>query len=147
MGVKRWLVAASCVLSLVAAVSAEIVGPPPQQHPAAGSSRVVELRINGEIEPVMAEYIDDGIDKANREGAALILITMDTPGGLDTSMRAIIQHIVESNSPVAVYVAPTGSTRRRPPVSSCCSPPISLRWRRRHIQARPRRLQRLVDIQ
>jgi len=57
----------------------------------------------------MAEYIDEGIDAANREAAALILISMDTPGGLDTSMRSIIQHIVESNSPVAVYVTPSGS--------------------------------------
>ena len=57
----------------------------------------------------MAEYVDDGIDAANREGAALILITMDTPGGLDTSMREIIQHIIDSSVPVAVYVAPSGS--------------------------------------
>src|SRR6476660_7492732 len=109
MGVRRWLVAASCVVLLLAAVSAAIDTQPPQQRPAAGSSRIVELRISGEIEPVMAEYIDDGIDAANREGAALILITMNTPGGLDTSMREIIQHIVESKSPVAVYVAPSGS--------------------------------------
>jgi membrane-bound serine protease (ClpP class) len=69
----------------------------------------VELQINGEIEPVMAEFIGDGIDSANRDGAALILITVDTPGGLDTSMRDIIQHIIESKSPVAVYVTPSGS--------------------------------------
>jgi membrane-bound serine protease (ClpP class) len=81
----------------------------PRLNSAAPVARVVELRIDREIEPVLAEYIDDGIDEANREGAALILITMDTPGGLDTSMRAIIQHIVESNSPVAVYVTPSGS--------------------------------------
>jgi membrane-bound serine protease (ClpP class) len=76
---------------------------------AATPQRVVALRIDGEIEPVTAEYIDGGIDAANREGAALILITMDTPGGLDTSMRAIIQHIIDSNAPVAVYVAPSGA--------------------------------------
>ena len=75
----------------------------------AGSTRVVELRLNDEIDPVMAEYIDDGIVQANRESAALILITMDTPGGLDTSMREIIQHIMDSSAPVAVYVTPTGS--------------------------------------
>jgi membrane-bound serine protease (ClpP class) len=72
-------------------------------------SSVVELHIGGEIEPVMAEYVDDGIDTANRDGAALILITMDTPGGLDTSMRDIIQHILDSKAPVVVYVSPAGS--------------------------------------
>jgi membrane-bound serine protease (ClpP class) len=70
---------------------------------------VVELRLDDEIDPVMAEYIDDGIDQANRERAGLILITMDTAGGLDTSMREIIQHIMDSSAPVAVYVTPTGS--------------------------------------
>lgn len=73
------------------------------------ASHVVELHIDGEIEPVVAEYIGEGIDRANRDGAALILITMDTPGGLDTSMRAIIQHILDSAAPVAVYVTPAGS--------------------------------------
>jgi membrane-bound serine protease (ClpP class) len=57
----------------------------------------------------MAEYVDAGIDQANRERAALILITIDTPGGLDTSMREIIQHIVDSEAPVAVYVTPSGA--------------------------------------
>ena len=69
----------------------------------------MELHIDGEIDPVMAEYIDGGIDRANDAGAALVLITMDTPGGLDTSMRDIIQHIIESRAPVAVYVTPAGS--------------------------------------
>jgi membrane-bound serine protease (ClpP class) len=73
------------------------------------AARIVELHLNDEINPVTAEYVDDGIDRANREHAALILITMDTPGGLDTSMRDIIQHVLDSSAPVAVYVTPTGS--------------------------------------
>jgi len=83
--------------------------------PAAGesspsdSSKIVELRISGEIEPVLAEYLVNGIAKANGDGAKLILITMDTPGGLDTSMRAIIQSILRSQVPVVTYVYPTGS--------------------------------------
>jgi membrane-bound serine protease (ClpP class) len=113
MGSNRRLVVswrtATCVVALASTASVVILARPPQQDPIAGASRVVELRINGEIEPAMAEYIVDGIDEANRDGAALILITMDTPGGLDTSMRTIIQHIVESNHPVAVYVTPSGS--------------------------------------
>jgi membrane-bound serine protease (ClpP class) len=72
-------------------------------------SSVIELRIDGEIEPVLAEYLVNGIEEANREHATLILITINTPGGLDTSMRAIIQAILRSPVPVATFVAPTGS--------------------------------------
>ncbi len=72
------------------------------------SSKIVELRISGEIEPVLAEYITNGIAQANREHASLILITMDTPGGLDDAMRKIIQSILQSHVPVATYVYPTG---------------------------------------
>ena len=84
-------------------------GGPPQAVSPGESARVVELHIDGEIDPVMAEYIDDGIDQANSSDAALILITMDTPGGLDASMREIIQHIIASRAPVAVYVVPAAS--------------------------------------
>jgi membrane-bound serine protease (ClpP class) len=73
------------------------------------STNVVELRLSGEVEPVLAEYITNGIAKANSEHAQLILITMDTPGGLDTSMRAIIQSILRSRVPVVTYVYPSGS--------------------------------------
>ena len=70
---------------------------------------VVELRIDDEIEPILAEYIVNGIERANRQHASLILITLSTPGGLDTSMRQIIQAILSSQAPVVTYVDPTGS--------------------------------------
>jgi membrane-bound serine protease (ClpP class) len=57
----------------------------------------------------MAEYVDSGIEQATRSRASLILITMDTPGGLSTSMEDIIQHILDSPVPVAVYISPAGS--------------------------------------
>jgi membrane-bound serine protease (ClpP class) len=72
-------------------------------------AKVIELRIGDEVEPIMAEYIDDGIEQAAREHARLVLITMDTPGGLEDSMKEIIQHILDSPVPVVVYVWPTGS--------------------------------------
>lgn len=71
--------------------------------------RIVELHIDSEVDPILAEYLGERIDQANRDGAALILITMDTPGGLDTAMRDIIRHILESAAPVAVYVTPSGA--------------------------------------
>lgn len=73
------------------------------------AARVVELRIDDEIEPIVAEYITEGIDEAARSNADLILITMNTPGGLGESMREIVQRILRSPVPVVVYVAPTGS--------------------------------------
>ena len=76
---------------------------------AGGPAQVLELRIGDEIEPVMAEYIDGGIEEANRIHAHLILITMDTPGGLSTSMEDIIHHILDSPVPVAIFISPVGS--------------------------------------
>jgi len=70
---------------------------------------VLDLNLDGEVEPILATYIDEGIADAERRHASLILITMDTPGGLSDSMRDIIQHILNSTVPVAVYVSPTGS--------------------------------------
>ncbi|MGA3293752.1 MAG: nodulation protein NfeD [Candidatus Acidiferrales bacterium] len=73
------------------------------------SATVVELHIDGEIEPILAEYLVNGIERANRDHASLVLITMDTPGGLDASMRSIVQAILLSPVPVVTYVNPTGS--------------------------------------
>ncbi len=72
-------------------------------------SSVVDLKLEGVVEPILATYIDEGIADAERRHAALIVITMDTPGGLSDSMKDIIQHILGSPVPVAVYVSPTGA--------------------------------------
>jgi membrane-bound serine protease (ClpP class) len=93
----------------LAALSLTLIPPAGSAPAPAYSSSVVELRIDGEIEPVLAEYIVRGINEANTGQASLILITMNTPGGLDTSMREIIQAILASKVPVCAYVAPTGS--------------------------------------
>jgi membrane-bound serine protease (ClpP class) len=73
------------------------------------SARVVELTIDDEIEPILAEYIQEGINHAAETHARLVLITINTPGGLGTSMRDVIQAILRSPVPVAAYVSPTGS--------------------------------------
>jgi membrane-bound serine protease (ClpP class) len=77
--------------------------------PAKTASEVIEMRIGDEIEPIMADYVVSGIAEANRRHASLILLTMDTPGGLSTSMEDIIQHILDSAVPVVVYVSPAGA--------------------------------------
>ena len=75
----------------------------------ASSPVVLELKIAGEVEPILATYIDEGITDATNRHASLVLISMDTPGGLSDSMKDIIQHILASQVPVAVYVSPTGA--------------------------------------
>ena len=70
---------------------------------------VLQLKLDGEVEPVLATYIDEGLADAARRHAALVLITMDTPGGLSDSMTDIIHHILDSPVPVAVYVSPDGA--------------------------------------
>lgn len=67
------------------------------------------LEIKGPIGPPLADYISDGIHSAEDDGARLIILEMDTPGGLDTSMRRIIKVILSSSVPVATYVSPSGA--------------------------------------
>lgn len=67
------------------------------------------LTVNGPITPAIANYLLDGINRGGVNGDQLILIELDTPGGLDSSMRDIIKGILASPLPVVVYVAPAGS--------------------------------------
>lgn len=77
--------------------------------PAYSKDRVVVVKISGAINPAVAEYVSHEISQANTEMDALIVLHMDTPGGLDTSMRQIIKKIQKSEVPVASFVAPSGS--------------------------------------
>ena len=72
-------------------------------------SKIFKITINAPIHPVTSEYIQEAIDQADRENASLLLITINTPGGLDTSMREIIEKILGSKTPVAAYVSPNGA--------------------------------------
>jgi membrane-bound serine protease (ClpP class) len=93
------ILSASAIFSLMPAVAAD-------EH--SSSPLVLELSLDGEVEPILATYIDEGLADAAKRHAALVLITMDTPGGLSDSMKDMIQHILASPVPVAVYVSPTG---------------------------------------
>ena len=75
----------------------------------AASPTIVVLNIKGVINPVLADYISRGIEDAEDNNATVCIIQMDTPGGLDTAMRDIVQEIVNARVPVVVYVAPSGA--------------------------------------
>lgn len=70
---------------------------------------VVVLEVRDAITPPVASYLIEHIDKAAEAGREAVIIRMDTPGGLDTAMRDIIQKEMNAGIPVIVYVAPQGA--------------------------------------
>ena len=74
-----------------------------------GSNSIIVIEVEGVINPVVAEFVTNEIRSANTSSEELIVIRMDTPGGLDASMRKIIKAIQSSKIPVASFVSPGGS--------------------------------------
>jgi membrane-bound serine protease (ClpP class) len=97
------------ILCMVCIATAFLALPSATADERSANPLVLQLNLDREVEPVLATYIDEGIADAASRHAALVLITMDTPGGLGESMKDIIQHILASPVPVAVYVTPTGA--------------------------------------
>jgi membrane-bound serine protease (ClpP class) len=78
--------------------------------PALGqASSIIAVTVDGVITPVIADHVREVLDRAEREGHQALLVQLDTPGGLDTSMRDIIQSFLNARVPVVVYVSPQGA--------------------------------------
>jgi membrane-bound serine protease (ClpP class) len=77
--------------------------------PLGSYSSVLKITIDAPIHPVTSEYIQNAIDKAENDNAPLVIMVLNTPGGLDSSMREIIERILSSEVPIAAYVSPNGA--------------------------------------
>ena len=77
------------------------------QAPAQGPAVILDIK--GGIGPATSDYVRRGLEEAAKKGAPVIILRIDTPGGLDTAMRTIIKSIIASPVPVIGYVAPSGA--------------------------------------
>ncbi|HQQ70799.1 MAG TPA: hypothetical protein PLL92_10880 [Alicycliphilus sp.] len=99
-----WRVFLCCWLALPAMVAGAT-----QPQAAAQPGLVIALRVDGAISPASADYLVRGMEQADQRGAQAVLLELDTPGGLSSSMRDIIKAILASRVPVIGYVAPQGA--------------------------------------
>ncbi|MCX7515153.1 NfeD family protein [Frateuria hangzhouensis] len=99
-----WWTAAALLVSGLGALASRS----PAGDPGSGTF-VARIELSGPIGPAAAEYVDDAMRRATDDGAAAIVLQMDTPGGLAESMRPIIADILASDVPVLGYVAPGGA--------------------------------------
>jgi membrane-bound serine protease (ClpP class) len=77
--------------------------------PVSAAADVIRIKVDAPIHPVTSEYVVRALQTADRDRADLVILTLNTPGGLDTSMREIIGAIVNARTPVAAFVGPSGS--------------------------------------
>lgn len=75
----------------------------------AAAGPVIRLDVEGIIDPILARYVERGLARAHKADAALVLLVLDTPGGLDPSMRRITKSLLNASVPTAVYVHPAGA--------------------------------------
>src|SRR5213592_1989035 len=91
------------IVASVAALAVVVLATPAVAAP------VATITLEGVVSPVMVRLVETAIDRAQAAGAGALVIQLDTPGGLERSMRVICQRLLNAPLPVIVYVAPTGA--------------------------------------
>src|SRR5215211_9281465 len=102
---RRW------IWSAVATVGAALaVAPALAQSPGSASNGVAySIELQATIDPATQKWVGSALDDAAEQGADVVIIRLDTPGGLSDSMRSIIQDMAAAPMPVIVYVSPNGA--------------------------------------
>jgi membrane-bound serine protease (ClpP class) len=100
---SRWLAL------LLAGIACACVAAEEERAPAPAAPTVVMIELRDAIGPATADFFVRSLKRAQEGGAALFVVQLDTPGGLDTAMRDMIRAILASPVPVAIYVAPSGA--------------------------------------
>src|SRR5205823_7621882 len=95
------------LLALVAALAVFSLAPSPAS--ASSRPRVLVVHFSADINPVTQDFVNHQIDRANNGGYSAVVVLLDTPGGLSTSMEKIYQKELASKVPVIVYVSPQGA--------------------------------------
>ncbi len=96
-------------LLAIAAILLGLAALLPTAGPAAAAQPVASIEMDGAITPVTVRLLTMALDRAQSEGAQALIVQLNTPGGLERSMRSMVQTILGSPIPVIVYVAPTGA--------------------------------------
>ncbi|UCF56857.1 MAG: nodulation protein NfeD [Deltaproteobacteria bacterium] len=94
------------ILTTIIFFAVAFVGPSPG---VTGERDVMIIELEGPINPATATFLTRGLDKAEERGSVLVIIRLDTPGGLASSMRTMVKAILNSRVPVVVYVSPQGA--------------------------------------
>lgn len=94
---------------LLVAMALAVAPPAARQVEPGRGPLIYDAVVDGIIQPVSAEYMTSTLDRADADGAALVVFTLRTPGGLVDSTREIISHMVAAKTPVVVFIAPSGA--------------------------------------
>ena len=106
--IGRWVTRCAPALVLIACAIAAAAGSAAATR-SRGDGRVLALKLEGPVSPVMGEALEAAINRAGREGYNALVLEIDTPGGLESTMRTMVQKMLASDVPILAWVTPSGA--------------------------------------